>query len=489
LRIERRVAAHVAAQAVLRPGERPLLLLSGGADSMALLAILPSLDRRLGLGLELAALHVDYATRGAESDRDRRIVEDACAAARVPLHVLRLRRRLSGGDFQARARDLRYEHARGLAGECGYDVVVTAHNRDDQAETILYRLAKYASPRGLLGMRGREGDLARPLLCLGAAEIRDYCRARRIVFGDDFTNAQPVYARNRLRLDVLPRLEELNPRVAETLAATALQAAAEADVLTAAVEEARVRVTVPGPQDEGGPSRDADGALIAALPAMAVDALAAEPPALRALVAHDLLKEAMGAGALVERRLVEAVLELAARPGAGGRVSLGRGLEAVRERDRVRLTRVRAPHRCPEAGVDGAALAAAGGEGVSLAFCGRTRRARLSAGPVFERGAARTGQAFIGLSGMPRRLTMRHPRRGERFAPLGLGSETTVSRYLARARASADARERAVVLDVDGAVAWVGHDGAAGAPIGRVAQGFRVAQSSTHTVHVFQEGP
>jgi tRNA(Ile)-lysidine synthase len=488
LRIERRVAAYVAAQAVLRPGERLLLLLSGGADSMALLAILPSLDRRLGLGLELAALHVDYATRGAESDRDRRIVEDACAAACVPLHVVKLRRRLTGGDFQARARDVRYERARGLAGEHGYDVVVTAHNRDDQAETILYRLAKYASPRGLLGMRGRDGDLARPLLCLGAAEIRDYCRARKIAFGDDFTNAQPVYARNRLRLDVLPRLEELNPRVAETLAAAALQAAAEADVLSVAVEEARARVTVPGPHGEGGGSPgEGGGARIAALPAVAVEALAAEPPALRALVAHDLLKEAMGAGALVERRLVEAVLELAARPGAGGRVSLGRGLEAVRERDRVRLTRVRVPHRCPEAGVDGAALAAAGGEGVSLAFCGRTRRARLSAGAVFDRDAARAGQAFIGLSAVPRRVTLRHPRRGERFAPLGLGSETTVARYLARARVSSDAREHAVVLDVDGAVAWVGHDD--GAPVGRVAQGFRVAQSSSNTVHVFQEGP
>ena len=98
---------------------------------------------------------------------------------------------------------------------------MTAHNRDDQAETIVYRLAKYATPRGLVGMRPRDGVLARPLLCLGGDEIRAYCRARGIEYGDDVTNARPVYARNRLRLEVLPLLRELNPRVAETLSAAA----------------------------------------------------------------------------------------------------------------------------------------------------------------------------------------------------------------------------------------------------------------------------
>ena len=151
----------------LRGGERALLLLSGGADSMALLSLLRAADRRLELGLDLAALHVDYGLRGADSDRDRRIVERACAAVGVPLHVELLRGRLSGSDFQSRARDARYGRARQLAADHGYDVVVTAHNRDDQAETVLYRLVKYASPRGLAGMRPRDGDLARPLLCAG----------------------------------------------------------------------------------------------------------------------------------------------------------------------------------------------------------------------------------------------------------------------------------------------------------------------------------
>ena len=98
------------------------------------------------------------------------------------------------------------------------------------------------------------------------------------------------------------------------------------------------------------------------------------------------------------------------------------------------------------------------------------------------------GRAFVGLDAVPGIVTLRHPRRGERFAPLGLGRETTVARYLAGARAPAPARPRATVVDIDGRVAWVGHTAADGAAVGRVAQGFRVAHSSTQTLHVSQEG-
>ncbi|MEN6431244.1 MAG: ATP-binding protein, partial [Coriobacteriales bacterium] len=151
LTIERRVAKFVAGRDVLRRGERVLLMLSGGADSMAMLALVRAADERLGLGLGLAALHVDYGLRGTDSARDREIVVTACAAAGIDLEVMALEGRLRGPDFQARARGLRYERAWQEAAQRGCTVVAAAHNRDDQAETIVYRLAKYASPQGLAG--------------------------------------------------------------------------------------------------------------------------------------------------------------------------------------------------------------------------------------------------------------------------------------------------------------------------------------------------
>ena len=470
--LEQRVAGFVAEHAVLRRAEHAVLMVSGGPDSMALLALAGAVDRRLGLGLTLTVVHVDYRARGEQSDRDRRLVERACAAAGVPLHVLRLDGPLSGGGFQARARDVRYGHAREVAAREGATVVVTGHTLDDQAETVLYRLTKYAGPRGIAGMRPRDGDVARPLLCLRADETRAYCAAAAIVFGEDASNATTVYARNVLRLEVVPRLRELNPRVAETLAATALQAAAEADVLAAATAEARRRVAA----DAG-----ADGVC-----AVDVAALSAEPPALRALVLHDLVVEACAGHALVERRPVQALLALAARSG-GGRVSLGQGLEAVRVGGRLVVRPAAAPHRCAPVtlkGDDFAAAAGADAEGLAAGFCGRRASLSLRPGAVFERGRAAAGEGFAGLAAAPVRVLLRHPRRGERFAPAGLGAETTVARFLAAARVPPDQRRRAVVLEVDGASAWVGFRGPGGRLAGRVAQPFIVDESTVCTLHV-----
>jgi hypothetical protein len=200
-------------------------------------------------------------------------------------------------------------------------------------------------------------------------------------------------------------------------------------------------------------------------------------------VLHDLLRRAMGGEALVERRLVEALLRLAERAHDAGRLNLGHGLEAARARGVLRIRAVAAAHTCAAAVVDGAALAGAGEAGVAVGFCGAVWRVRLLPGATIDIEAAQAGEAFAGLDGLPRRVTLRHPRRGERFAPLGLGVETTLAHHLAAARVPADRRPRAVVLDVDGRAAWVG-----GAAPARVAQAFRVAQSTVMTLHVVQEG-
>ena len=469
LRLEQRVAVFVGEHAVLLRGERAVLMLSGGPDSMALLTLVRTLEHRLRLGLTLSAVHVDYRARGAESDRDRGLVERACAEAGVPLRVLRLERPPAGPSFQERAREVRYRFAREAAAACGGAVLVTGHNRDDQAETVLYRLAKYASPRALAGMPPRRGDLARPLLCLGAAEVRAYCAAAGIEYGEDASNATASYRRNVLRLEVLPRLEALNPRLSETLAASALQAAAEAEVLAGAVAGARARTRAPA-----GPDARA---------AAEVAALEAEPPALRALVLHELVAEVFGGHALVERRVVEALLALAARPG-GGRVSLGRGFEAVREGGLLVIRRAAGPHGCAPVTLQGDDLE---GAGAAAGFCGRRVRLAVLPGAAFDRAAAAAGEGFAGLAAAPARVVLRHPRRGERFAPAGLGGETTVARFLAAARVPPEQRRGAVVVEVDGATAWLGFRGPGGRPAARVAQPFLVDESTGCTLHVTLE--
>lgn len=465
---ESRVCAFVAARGVLRAGEHPLLMLSGGPDSMCLLNLLPVIDRRLGLGLRAAALHVDYGLRGGASDRDRELVEAACAAAGLTLHVERLAGRLSGRDFQARARRQRYDLARELAARYGYGPLVTAHNRDDQAETVLYRLVKYASPLGLAGMRPREADLARPLLGAGADEIRAYCAARAIAYGVDATNLEPVYARNAIRLDVLPALARLNPRVLETLADAASIAAAEADVVAGAVDAAWDRVRVEPRGDE--------------LAALNVGALAAEAPALRALCLRRLAASGLETGALVTRRQVAALERLADRRAGAGRAALRGGREALRDSDRLAVRRRCAAHECADA-----AVALRADAPTATVFCGRRVTVEL------RRGAHPPGAGERRLRcacpAPPAGVTVRHPRRGERFTPYGRSAATTVARFLAAAGCPRDERARALLLDLDGAVAAVVFTDRAGRTHGRVAQERSVTQSTEWTVSVALEGP
>jgi tRNA(Ile)-lysidine synthase len=463
---ESRVCAFVAARGVLRAGERPLLMLSGGPDSMCLLHLLTVIDRRLGLGLRAAALHVDYGLRGGASDRDRELVEAACAAAGLALHVERLAGSLHGPDFQARARAQRYGLARELAARLGYGPLTTAHNRDDQAETVLYRLVKYASPLGLAGMRARESDLARPLLGAGADEIRAYCAARGVAYGVDASNLEPVYARNALRLEVLPALARLNPRVAETLADAAAIAAAEADVVAAARDAAWERARAEPHGDE--------------LAALDVAALRTEAPALRALCLRRLAACGLEAGALVTRREVAALERLADRRAGAGGATLRGGREAVREGDRLAVRRRPEAHACAAV-----AITPAPGAPTSAVICGRRVRAEL------RRGAHPPGaderRLALGLSGAPGTVVLRHPRRGERFTPFGRAAATTVARFLAGAGCGRDERRRALVVEIDGALAAVAFVDRSGAPRSRVARERRVTQSTKWTLSVALE--
>ena len=465
-RLRRRVAGFVAENDVLLAGERPLLLLSGGADSMALLDLVRDLDRRLGLDLTPAALHVDYRTRGAASDRDREIVTRACAAAAVPLEVVRLAGKPSGAGFQERARRLRYDAAARIVAAGDADVIVAGHNRDDQAETVLYRLAKYAAPTSLVGMRPRDATVARPLLCLGAAEIRAYCRDAGIEYGDDETNATTAYARNLVRHEVVPALARINPAVVETLAQGADIAALEQSLVTGLVDEAWGRVAL-------APRRDEIAALDAAT-------LAAEAPALRRLCLRRLAASALGDETLLDRRSSVALERLAATRDGSGRVSLRRGFEARRDYARVSVGRRAGTHACPPVALV---------PGATVEFCGRSFSAEVLPGPGADHAtgtrppawSAADGarEAWIAVDRPDVTVTLRHPRRGERFVPLGMAGPVLVSSFLAAAKVPASARPLTVAADLGGEVVWL-------CP-GRIADPVRVTSTTAYTLHIREE--
>ena len=213
------VRMFVLREKLLCPGE-PLHLaaaVSGGADSMALLRILLALQPEFGF--VLSACHVNHGLRGESADRDEAFVRAECARLGVPLRVFHAAELTpppahAGEDW---ARRLRYTAFAQLQGQ-GIDAIATAHTANDQAETLLLRLARGTGLHGAGGIRPRRGCYLRPLLCLSRAETEAVCRAAGQTWVTDETNDTDAYARNRLRHSALPALESTNAAAVQNLA-------------------------------------------------------------------------------------------------------------------------------------------------------------------------------------------------------------------------------------------------------------------------------
>lgn len=184
---------------------------SGGADSVCLLALLREY-LAAHPGPELLAVHVEHGIRGEESLADAAFVEELCREWNVPLQIvhrdvpaLAAARHLT---LEEAGRQARYEAFRAAAGGAGR--IAVAHHAGDQAETVLMNLARGSSLAGLSGMRPLRGQLLRPLLYVTRQEIEAYLTARRIPWRTDATNASLLYARNRVRHQVIPALAGIN---------------------------------------------------------------------------------------------------------------------------------------------------------------------------------------------------------------------------------------------------------------------------------------
>lgn len=200
-----------------------LVALSGGADSVALLLLLQE------AGARVEALHCNFQLRGGESDRDERFVADLCLRRGVPLSVRRFDTRAEarrrGVSLEMAARDLRYTWFEQERAARGARWIAVAHHRDDQAETVLLHLLRGTGLRGLCGMRRENGHLLRPLLDFSRQDLLDYLLARGEGHVEDSTNAERDALRNRIRLDVMPLLRDINPRAVEHIAQTAARVA------------------------------------------------------------------------------------------------------------------------------------------------------------------------------------------------------------------------------------------------------------------------
>ena len=229
-----KVKDYIKKRKLLSLSDLYIVALSGGADSVALLLLLDE------MGYKVHALHCNFHLRGEESDRDERFCEDLCLKKNIPFHRIHFDTLMYAEthkmSVEMAARELRYRYFEQLRKDIGAEAICVAHHQDDTVETVLLNLVRGTGLRGLTGIQPRNGAILRPLLCVTRTEIEAYLATKQQDYVTDSTNLETDFVRNKIRLQVVPLLRQLNPAVSENIVRTAEHLTEAQKVLDAVVD-------------------------------------------------------------------------------------------------------------------------------------------------------------------------------------------------------------------------------------------------------------
>lgn len=413
-------------------GDRVVVAVSGGPDSICLLHILYTLRKTLGVALFVA--HFDHGLRPGEDKEETAFVESM--AESMGLSFVTGEGKLhQGKSLEARARKQRYAFLEEAGEKFSARKIALGHQRNDQAETVVMRLLRGSGSAGLSGIRPiRDATFIRPLLELRRSEIESYIRKRELPFKRDPTNLESRFLRNRIRLDLLPKLREYQPRVVDILALTADRLRADHEYLEG-LAKAWVKKEATFPSDDQV--------------SIAVPAFRKLDNAIRNRVIRHCVSGAGGNPDGLTQRQINAIerLVLAKRPQA--EVHLPRGLTVRRTYDHMVLGRflqaeqsdyaciLKGPGRFSIPGVDAIVLVE-----------------RLSdETPAFTENAPWT--ACFDEAEITFPLIMRNFRPGDRFVPLGMTGHKKLKDFFVDLKIPSRVRSRIPILACGNRILWV----------------------------------
>lgn len=416
-----KIAATIRRRRLLRARDSVLVAVSGGPDSVALLAALVELGEKRW---RLAVAHVNHHLRGRDSERDQRFVIRLAERLGCPVYVCEVP---VGGraNLEARARELRYRALVHLARAKNLRLIATGHTLDDQAETVLFRVLRGSGRSGLGGIQPARGDgVVRPLIDTSRIELREFLRARGLRHRVDRSNESDRFTRNRLRRRVLPLLSrEIRSGVAAALARLADISRDEEVILDRAETRAAKRLIGARGLDGSGLRRIAVG--------------------LQRRVLRRWLATVRGNVRDVDFGHVEKLRELAVGGRDGQQLSLPGGRVTL-EADVLRWNRPHASRRALERRLRLGEAAEVGDWRIHL----RALAKSISPGPwraVFDAAGVATET-----------IRVRGPRPGDRIRPLGLGGSKKLQDLFIDAKVPRAARASwPVVVDGEGAILWV----------------------------------
>lgn len=247
-KILQQVAGFIARNQLLAADNKYIVALSGGADSVALLIIMKA------LGYDVEAAHCNFHLRGKESERDENFCVSLCESLGIILHRIHFDTltyaQLHKVSIEMAARDLRYSYFEQLRRDINADAICVAHHKDDNVETILLNLVRGTGMNGLTGISPRNGFVLRPLLCIGREDILEYLEAENQDYVTDSSNLVDDVQRNKIRLNVLPLLENVNPAVKDNILTMARWIAEASTIVEASLSEAKAKAVSSATQND-----------------------------------------------------------------------------------------------------------------------------------------------------------------------------------------------------------------------------------------------
>ena len=466
LHIKENLKATVHRYKLISSGDRILVAVSGGPDSVALLHLLHELRQEFDLHLEVA--HLEHGIRGEEAREDATFVARLAEQLKIPFHLKevnlpRARSDAGKGNLESLAREERQRFFARLITDHKLDKVAVAHTQDDQAETVLMWLLRGTGTKGLGGMsplhhhRIAAGDSAdaltviRPLLGVSKAEILEYLDDRKLEYRIDRSNRDTALLRNWIRLELLPKIQQQAGMGFSARLSHAAEIFREEDALLEEIAAKRYESV----HDSNRLSRAA---------------LVSEPTALQRRILRHWIGQRRGHLRGLEFVHMEALLRLIREGPPQGRLSVPGGWELVREYETLKLEkRPRRPRRIcytyefsvgtvlriPEAGME---------------LCSREVDSVSAAMPTDPM------EALFDLEALPKHLVVRNFRRGDRFKPMGMSGHKKVKDLFIDKKASLSARATRPLLAAIDEILWIPGYGRS--------ERARVTEKTTSVIHI-----
>ena len=241
--MKERVSQFIKQERLFSPKDKIAVGVSGGADSVALLAVLCE------LGYDCIALHCNFHLRGEESMRDEHFVTQWVKTLNIPYRKVDFETEAYASEqkisIEMAARELRYRWFAEQKEELGASCIAIAHHADDVVETFLINLTRGSGIHGLTGIKPKNGEIVRPLLCVSRKDILQYLKEKGLQHVEDSTNQETIYVRNKFRNTIIPLFESINPSFKESVVQTIANLRNAEEFLEEKTEESQKKIMIP----------------------------------------------------------------------------------------------------------------------------------------------------------------------------------------------------------------------------------------------------